>query len=274
MLTSVRNPRVKEVVELRNRRHRDRRRRFVVEGTRELSCATDSGLALATLYYCEELLAAGGRSVVDRAAAADVDCQPTSRTVFERMSYRHTPDGVLGVAPMPDLEPGQLPATDDALWLVAAGIEKPGNLGAMLRSADAAGVAGMLIADAATDVFNPNVVRASMGTLFSVPMATASAGDVRRWLRTRRIRAVAGRPDAVVEYTEADLRGAVAVVVGSEHRGLDDGWSARCTDAVRIPMSGRGDSINAATAAAVLLFEARRQRLAAKRHGSSDQELS
>lgn len=264
MLTSVRNPRVKEVVKLRSRRHRDRQRRFVVEGTRELSCATDSGLALATLYYCEELLADGGRSVLDRIAAADVDCQPTSRTVFERMSYRHTPDGVLGVAPMPDLELGLLPAIDDALWLVAAGIEKPGNLGAMLRSADGAGVAGMLIADAATDVFNPNVVRASMGTLFSVPVAAASASDVRQWLETRSIRAVAARPDAVVEYTQADLRGAVAVVVGSEHLGLGTGWSAPGSETVRIPMSGRADSVNAAMAATVLLFEARRQRLAPK----------
>lgn len=262
MLTSVRNPRVKDVVKLRNRRHRDRERRFVVEGTRELSCAADAGLALATLYYCEELLGDGARTVVEPIAATGVDCQPTSRAVFEKMSYRHTPDGVLGVAPMPDLDLGQLPETDDALWLVAAGIEKPGNLGAMLRTADAAGVAGMVVADPTTDVFNPNVVRASMGTLFSVPLAAGSASDVRHWLQTRRIRIVAGRPDGVVAYTEADLRGAVAIVVGSEHTGLDARWSAPDAEAVRIPLSGRADSINAAMAATVLLFEARRQRLA------------
>lgn len=260
MLASVRNPRVKDVVKLRNRRHRDRERRFVVEGMRELSCAADSGLALATLYYCEELLAHGGRSVVDRIAATAVDCQPTSRAVFEKMSYRQTPDGVLGVAPMPDLDLGRLPGTDDALWLVAAGIEKPGNLGAMLRTADAAGVAGMVLADPTTDVFNPNVVRASMGTLFSVPIAAAGASDVRHWLTARRTRIVAARPDAVVAYTEADLRGAVAIVVGSEHEGLGVGWSSPGGEAVRIPMSGRADSINAAMAATVLLFEARRQR--------------
>ena len=262
MLASVRNPRVKDVVKLRSRRHRDRERRFVVEGTRELSCAADSGLALATLYYCEDLLRDGARTVVERIAATAVDCQPTSRPVFEKMSYRHTPDGVLGVAPMPDLDLGRLPETDDALWLVAAGIEKPGNLGAMLRTADAAGVAGMVLADPTTDVFNPNVVRASMGTLFSVPVAAASASDVRQWFQTRRIRVVAGRPDASVAYTEADLRGAVAMVVGSEHRGLGAGWSAPGDEAVRIPLSGRADSINTAMAATVLLFEARRQRLA------------
>jgi len=260
VLSSVGNPRVKDVVRLRDRRNRDRERRFVVEGTRELSCATDSGMALATLYYCEELLADSGRSVVERIAATEAECQPTSRSVFEKMSYRRTPDGVLGIAPTPDLELERLPASDGALWLVAAGIEKPGNLGAMLRTADAAGVAGVVVADPTTDVFNPNVVRASMGTLFSVPVAVASAGDVRDWLQTRRIRAVAGRPDAVVAYTEADLRGAVAIVVGSEHQGLDAGWTVRGGEAVRIPMSGRADSINAAMAATVLLFEARRQR--------------
>ena len=260
MLTSVRNPRVQDVVKLRNRRHRDRERRFVVEGTRELSCAADSGLAMATLYYCEELLGDRGRSVVERIAATEADCQPTSRAVFEKMSYRHTPDGVLGVAPMHDLDLGRLPETDDALWLVAAGIEKPGNLGAMMRTADAAGVVGMVVADPMTDVFNPNVVRASMGTLCSVPVAVASASEVRHWLHTRRIRIVAGRPDASVAYTQADLRGAVAIVVGSEHRGLGAGWSAPGDEAVRIPLSGRADSINAAMAATVLLFEARRQR--------------
>ena len=260
MLTSVRNPRVKDVVKLRNRRHRDREQRFVVEGTRELSCAADSDLALATLYYCEELLAAGAREVVDRAAATAAECQPTSRAVFEKMSYRHTPDGVLGVAPMPDLELGRLPETDDALWLVAAGIEKPGNLGAMLRTADAAGVAGMVVADPTTDVFNPNVVRASMGTLFSVPVAVANRDDVHDWLETRQIRAIVGRPEAVVDYHRAELRGAVAITVGSEHSGVDAGWSSPRHEAVRIPMAGRADSLNAATAAAVLLFEACRQR--------------
>ena len=260
MLTSVRNPRVKDVVKLRNRRHRDRERRFVVEGARELSCAMDSNLRLATLYYCEELLADGGRSVVERIAATEAACQPTSRAVFERMSYRHTPDGVLGVAPMPDLELGRLPETDNALWLVAAAIEKPGNLGAMLRTADAAGVAGMIVADPTTDVFNPNVVRASTGTLFSVPVAAASVDEVRAWLERHRIRTVAGRPDADVDYTQADLCGAVAIVVGSEHQGLGAAWSVPGAESVRIPMSGRADSINAAMAATVLLFEARRQR--------------
>lgn len=262
MLTSGSNPRVKEVVRLRNRRQRDRRCRFIIEGVRELTRATDAGFALDTLYYCDELLAGlDGRNVVDRLASS-IECQATNRTVFEKMSYRRTPDGVLAVAPIPDLSLDGLPAADDGLWLIAAHIEKPGNLGAMLRSADAAGATGVVVADPTTDVFNPNVVRASIGTLFSVPVAAASATDVRYWLQKQRIRAVAGRPDAAVAYTETDLRGAVAIVVGSEHLGLGPEWSERGGEAVRIPMSGRADSINAAMAATILLFEAQRQRLA------------
>ena len=260
MLTSVRNPRVKEAVKLRNRRQRDRQRRFVIEGVRELACATDAGFALESLYYCDELLTdPEARNVVDRVSALPVDCQATSRAVFERMSYRHTPDGVLAVAPIPNLELGGLPAVDDGLWLIAASIEKPGNLGAMLRSADAAGAAGVVVADPTTDVFNPNVVRASIGTLFSVPVAVAGADDVRGWLEARGIRAVVARPEGHVEYSETDLRGAVAIVVGSEHKGLAAAWSASGR-VVRIPLYGHADSINAAMAATVLLYEARRQR--------------
>ena len=147
----------------------------------------------------------------------------------------------------------------DALWLVAASVEKPGNLGAMLRTADAAGAAGVLVADAATDPFNPNVVRASVGTLFSVPLAVASAEDVRAWLATHGIRVVATSPDAPSDYATADLTGPVAIVVGGEHGGLGADWLG-AGETVRIPMAGQADSINAAMAAAVLLFEARRQR--------------
>ena len=261
MLTSSRNPRVKDVVKLRSRRHRDREQRFVIEGSRELACAADAGVAFEALYFCDELIAGrDGRSLVDRVCESVPYCQPTSRGVFEKMSYRRTPDGVLAVAPMPTLELGGLPIADPALWLIAVAIEKPGNLGAMLRSADASGATGVVVADPTTDLFNPNVVRASMGTLFTVPVAVATAADVRGWLESRQIRAFAAHPDARLEYTEIDLRGAVAIVVGSEHSGLDAEWSASGYQVVRIPMYGRADSINAAMAATVLLYEARRQR--------------
>lgn len=262
MLTSLGNPRVKDVVKLRNRRQRDRQGRFVIEGQRELACASEADLTLAAVYHCEDLYAdSAARDLVARVAGTGVDCQPTSRAVFEKMSYRHTPDGLLGVAVAPELSLTRLPQREDAVWLVAAAIEKPGNLGAMLRCADAAGGAGVLVADPATDVFNPNVVRASVGALFSVPVAVGTAEDIRSWLETHGVRIVAARPDADLDYTQADLRGNLAIVVGSEHGGLGAAWSSPRCKAIRIPMAGRADSVNAAVAAAVLLFEARRQRL-------------
>lgn len=268
MLTSLRNPQVRTVVRLRNRRHRQAQRRFVVEGRREIACAVEAGWPLGILFHCAELQA-GGDALLGRCQAAGVECVETSRAVFERMSYRRTPDGLLAVADTPELTLAKLAATSGRcgsgeLWLVAAAISVPGNLGAMLRSADAVGASGVLVADAAVDVFNPNVVRAGMGALFSVPLAVANADAVREWLAGRGVRLVLADPASASDYTAADFTGDLAIVVGSESAGLDSGWRCGQYPAVRVPMAGRVDSLNAATAAAVLLFEARRQRVEAK----------
>ena len=261
MLTSPSNQRVKRVVALRSRRRRDREGRFVVEGARELAFAADADFPVEEVFFCRALFAdRGEEDVLARYESRGVECQPTDRIVFAKLSYRDTPDGLLAVAATPEWNLQDLRVPDRSLWLVAAGIEKPGNLGAMLRSADAAGASGVLVADPGTDVSNPNVVRASVGTLFSVPVAVATAAEIRAWLGARDTRMVVARPDADVDYTSADLRGPLAIVVGSEHRGLDASWSAPECGAVRIPMAGRADSVNAAVAAALLLFEARRQR--------------
>lgn len=260
MLTSTANARVKSVARLRERRHRDRTGRFVIEGRRELAAAASGGWPVETVFYCESLFAGRGeRELIERLAGQGAVCEAASAAVFGKMSYRHTPDGLLAVAETPGCALADLPAADAGLWLVAARIEKPGNLGAMLRSADAAGAAGVLLADARTDPFNPNVVRASVGALFTVPLAVDDAAAVRAWLAARSIRILAASPVGARAYYEADFSGAAALVIGSEDAGLDAEWLA-AGDAVRIPMAGRADSVNAATAAAVLLFEARRQR--------------
>ena len=264
MLTSPTNARVKRVVKLRSRRHRDRERRFVIEGFSELDGASRAGFAVAEVFYCEQHFAGRGEEgLVDRLRDTGAICEATNAAVFAKLSYRRTPDGLLAVAATPELTLDRVDVPDDSLWLVATNIEKPGNLGAMLRTADAAGVSGVLVADPATDPFNPNVVRASVGTLFSVSLAVASAADVRAWLAENRIRVVATSPAATTDYAETDLTGPVAIVVGGEHAGLDATWIAGA-EAVRIPMAGQADSVNAATAAAVLLFEASRQRRAAR----------
>jgi len=267
VLTSPTNARVKRVAKLRTRRHRDRERRFVIEGFRELTGALRAGFPVEEVFYCEQYFGTPReRELIHRLRDAGAICEATTAAVFAKLSYRHTPDGLLAVAATPELTLGRLTVPRDSLWLVATNIEKPGNLGAMLRTADAAGASGVLVADPATDPFNPNVVRASVGTLFSVPLAVARGVDVRAWLGEQGIRVVAASPAAATDYAEADLSGPVAVVVGGEHAGLDAEWIAGA-EAVRIPMAGQADSINAAMTAAVLLFEASRQRRAATVRG-------
>jgi len=183
-----------------------------------------------------------------------------SPAVFEKIAYRENPDGWLAVIPalrrrLDDLSPGA-----NSLLVVAEAIEKPGNLGAILRSADAAGATGLIICDPTTDLANPNVVRSSRGTLFSVRVAEAGGAETIAWLRARGIKLVAATPQANLVYTEADLRGPAAIAVGAEDEGLSRAWLEQADIAVRIPMLGRVNSLNVATAATLLLYEAVRQR--------------
>jgi TrmH family RNA methyltransferase len=176
------------------------------------------------------------------------------------MAYRDRPEGLLAVAPRPSWKLDRIPLDGDPLLVVACEIEKPGNLGTILRSSDAVGAAGVIVCDRCTDVFNPNVVRASIGTLFTVPVVEETSGRVFPWLEKHGIRTVATSPEADLVYSEVDYRGPTAVVIGSEQYGLDSRWLRQTDLTVRIPMAGPVDSLNVAMATTVLLFEAVRQR--------------
>ncbi len=161
---------------------------------------------------------------------------------------------------MPDVSLGALHLPGDPLVIVLEGVEKPGNLGAVLRSADGAGADAVIVADPRTDLFNPNAVRASLGSIFTVPLAAGSSTEVRNHLAAAGLRVVAARVDGAITYTEVDLRGPLAIVLGSEADGLTGAWADEGVVAVRLPMLGVADSLNVSIAAAVLLYEARRQR--------------
>ncbi len=261
-VTSASNPRLKAVTALRRRRVREEEGLTVVDGHEELALALDAGVVPTTVLHCPELMAdpTAGADLVDRARAAGASTLRCGRAAFEKVAYREGPDGLLAVVPVAGVALADLDLPPDPLVVVCEGLEKPGNLGAVLRTADAAGAAAVVSADPVTDWGNPNVVRASKGTVFSVPVASAPTGEVVGWLRTHGIRLVATTPDTDVLHTEVDYRGGVAVAVGTEKTGL----TAEVLDAadarVRIPMHGRVNSLNASTAAAVVVYEAVRQR--------------
>lgn len=262
-ITSPANPRVKQVVALRRRRARDESGVTLVEGRAEIELALAAGVRPRSVYYCPALSAPSGADLADRARAAGADILRVSRTVFEKVSYREGPDGWLAVVPAVDTSLAHLQPGPRPLLLACAGLEKPGNLGAIVRTADAAGVAAVIAADPVTDWANPNVVRASKGTVFSVPVASAPGAEVLAWIAARGLQIVAATPDAARLVSETDLTGPVVIAVGAEQTGLPADWLASAAVRVRIPMFGRADSLNVSAAAAILTYEAVRQRVQA-----------
>jgi TrmH family RNA methyltransferase len=268
-IASLQNAHVKAVVKLGKRRQRDRTRTTIVEGTREIARALARGVTPVEAYVCDALVRdAEGQAIREQleelAAARRTRLYPVTPEVFARMAYREESGGLLLVIPYLETDLNSLPLGDPPFLAVIEGVEKPGNLGAILRTADAAGVDGVIVCRApgqpATDVHNPNVVRASLGTLFSVSVAEADSATVIDWLRARGARVVITSPDATTRYTRADMRGPVAVVMGSESHGLSPRWFAAADEQVVIPMHGMADSLNLATSTALLLYEVVRQR--------------
>ncbi|HYK95262.1 MAG TPA: TrmH family RNA methyltransferase [Candidatus Dormibacteraeota bacterium] len=264
VIESAANPRLRAALALRERREREATGRTLVDGARESLRAIEAGAEIVEAFVCRPML----ESEEARLALERIDRLPerhrieVSQRAFARLAYGDRADGVVLVVTTPPtrLEDLKLPA--NPLVVVTEDVEKPGNVGAILRSADAVG-ASAVIAAGGTDLFNPNVIRASIGTIFKVPVATGSAREVIDWLLGAGIRVVASRVDAATLHVDADLTGAVAVVLGSEAEGLSEMWRSPAVEGIRLPMLGAADSLNVSAAAAVLLYEAWRQRRAA-----------
>lgn len=264
VITSPANQRLKDLTALRRRRVREATGTSVVEGLEETTHAVDAGAALRTLFHCPELMPdpAAGSALVDRVRSTGTEIVRLGRVAFEKAAYREGPDGILARVPAPGRYLAEIDLPADALVLLCEGVEKPGNLGAMLRTADAAGIALVIAVDPVTDWGNPNVIRSSKGTVFSVPVASATVEQAREWLSEKGVPVVATTPDSDVEHTDVGLTGPVAVAVGSEKYGLTDAALGRASHRVRIPMVGRVNSLNVATSAAIVVYEAVRQRAA------------
>jgi TrmH family RNA methyltransferase len=260
-ITSLQNPRIKQLVKLRDRRPRDEAGVFLVEGYREIRRALEKAIPLRELYFSPDwFLGENEPALLASAEAQGAQLFELSKDAFAKVAYRERPDGLLAVAPQWKRALADLALPANPFLLVVEAIEKPGNLGTILRSADAAGCDAVIVCDPVTDIFNPNVVRASTGVLFSVPLVVEESARVLAWLREKNIRTIATTPAATTLYTAADLRGPLAVIMGSEQYGLSEFWLKNADLPVRIPMAGQADSLNVAMATIITLFEAVRQR--------------
>lgn len=249
-ISSTSNEQVKRLVRLRERRHRDREQIFVVEERRILERALASGHRPLEIFASPEL-----------AGTLDgLEFKTMSPEALDRASYRKSSTGLIALFGYFPRSLADIVFQPGGLYLVAEGIQKPGNLGALMRICDGAGVAALIVVDSDTDVFNPNAVRASTGAVFTVPVARASMDETSSWLSGHGVRSVAAEPGAPMSIWETDLTGSMAIWVGAEAEGLSGTAASRADQLVRIPMVGEADSLNASVAAAVMIFESIRQR--------------
>lgn len=260
-ITSIHNHRIKGLERLRRKQERNRLKLMLIEGTREITRAFEAGVVIDECFLDSDAEISGEleRLVARMRNQGTIPISVASR-IYKRIAYREGSSGILAVGRIPDRLLEDLPVGKDALYIVMDTLEKPGNLGAVLRSADGAGVTGVISSDERTDLYNPNVIRASLGTVFTLPAVTSTSAGAIEWLKANEIQIVVTTPSAGLLYTEADLTVPTAIVVGSEDRGASGMWLEAAHFEVRIPMMGSADSLNVAQSATILVYEALRQR--------------
>ncbi len=257
-LSSLKNPRVKNLLALQKPKERQEQLAFVVEGVREISLAQQGGFKLKELYTCPAIYNSDPRYPI---SFAGVEVFEVTKEVFGKIAYRENTGGIVAVAAMKELSLGQLPVAENPVYLVLEAVEKPGNIGAMLRTADAAGLSGVIVCDPTTDFYNPNVVRSSVGCLFTVPVAATANEELRSWFAKHRVTTYAAAlAEQSKPYHRFNYKTPTAFLLGAEATGLSEFWLEHADEKIIIPMRGKIDSMNVSNAAAILIFEAVRQR--------------
>ncbi|MEA4996692.1 MAG: RNA methyltransferase [Petrimonas sp.] len=259
LITSLQNPSVKNIVKLAKSRERKEQQLFVIEGARELSLALQSDYIVESVYVCWEMFEKTKYpSVLDSMEEKNVlDISPE---VFGKIAYRENSDGVVAIAKPKLHKLEYIKLSGNPFVIVLEAVEKPGNLGAILRTADAAAVDAVVVCDPQTDLYNPNVVRSSVGGIFTVQTAVCSSADAAAWLKANNISSYAAELKAAEFYQDIDFRMPSAIVMGTEAEGLTGFWLKNATKRIKIPMRGKIDSLNVSVSTAVLTFEAMRQR--------------
>ena len=260
-ITSLSNPRIKDLVRLRNHRGPAAESEILIDGVREIARATDAGVEPVETYYCAEYATEpDAMELLARLRKKGSQVIDTSAAVFDKIRYGDRTGGIVAVAARPRRTLADIDPRKATLVCVIEGLEKPGNLGAILRSADGAGVGALLVIDPVIDTYNPNAIRASIGTIFSVAVIELDAASAFEWLTKNKFKLIATRPQSSQRYTDADLTGNTAVILGSESKGLSNFWNRPEVASVSIPMAGIADSLNVATTASIMFYEAARQR--------------
>ena len=260
-ITSAVNVRVKSVLALRERKEREETGLMIVEGVREIARARTAGIVFKEIYLCPDFLSKDdGEKLIREIGPENVITFETTREVFKKISFGEREEGALAVCRQPKWALSDLKLSKNPFLVIVESVEKPGNLGAILRTCDGAGADGLILSDRLTDCFNPNVVRASLGTVFSVKVVESSNERALQFLKENGIKAWAASPEAKNIYTRVGWHMPLAIVLGNEQKGLSDFWMRNCDFIVKIPMRGLADSLNVSSTAAILIYEALRQR--------------
>lgn len=262
-ITSVQNPKIKMLLALQEKsKTRRREGLFVVEGRRELEHCINAGFRVRTLFVCTEIISPEDWEYIYGKAGAEAGPSviEVPAELYDKIAYRGGTEGVIAEIEYVERGLSSLKVKENPLVVVLESVEKPGNLGAVLRSADASGADAVIICDPQTDLYNPNLIRSSIGAIFTVPVATASSEDTIRWLKDNRIKIYTAQLQDSGWYYDTDMTGGTAIIMGTEATGLTEIWRKAADAHIRIPMLGRLDSLNVSVSAAILLYEAVRQR--------------
>jgi RNA methyltransferase, TrmH family len=255
-ITSAQNPYIKSLVQLQEKsKSRKQTGTFLIEGQREIELAIKGDYKLLTVLYCPDYFNTSNLAVFQ-----DQETIEISKEVYQKLAYRDTTEGILAVAKIKSMALSDLKLTKNPLILVAEALEKPGNIGAILRTADAANIDAVIIANPKSDLYNPNIIRSSVGCLFTNQIATGTTNEIIAYLKVQQINSYCATLQNSTSYHTQDYTKPTALIVGTEATGLTQEWREAATQNIIIPMQGEIDSMNVSVAAAILIFEAKRQR--------------
>lgn len=259
-ITSLQNHKLKELLKLKDRSKRKKEDLTVIEGLKEISAAFEASAGFDSVFVSTHLLTKDARALIQQLERQNVTIYEAPLKIFEKVSYADTQEGLIAICKIPRKTLSDLIFDKKPLFLIVENVEKPGNLGALIRTADAAGITGVIVCDPKTDVYNPNVIRASTGAVFTTQVVVAEKEELLNFLKQKQIQIVCATPEAKELYTHADWNKPLAVVVGAEHEGVSNFWKTNSDYQVTIPIFGKSDSLNVSVSAAVILYEAIRQR--------------